>query len=193
MTEDAAGGHLPGVPVSAARSAPASASVPTLAELYRAHAGFVWRVVRRMGVSEAAAEDVVQEVFLVARRRLPDYEGHGAPTSWLYAIARGVTANYRRGLARAERRLRVVPEPGPALSPEDVMGRADAVALVRRALAELPDEQREVFVLADIEGMRGPQIADALRLNLNVVYSRLRLARRKFQVLAASFPSQESS
>ena len=163
---------------------------PTLAELYRAHAGFVWRVVRRMGISEAAAEDVVQEVFLVVRRRLPDYEGRGAPTSWLYSIARGVAANHRRGEARAQRRLRVVSGPAAAASPEEVVGRADAAQQVRRFLAELDPDQREVFVLADIEGLSGPQIAEALGINVNVGYSRLRLARRKFQrfIAQASAP-----
>lgn len=147
-----------------------------------------------MGIPDEAAEDVVQEVFLVVRRRLPDYEGRGAPTSWLYAIARGVTANYRRGRARTERRLRVVTGPRPAAvpSPEDELDRADAAAFVQRFLAELDPDQREVFVLVDIEGLSGPEVAEALGLNLNVAYSRLRLARRKLQrLLAASSPSQE--
>ncbi|WP_266214977.1 RNA polymerase sigma factor [Paraliomyxa miuraensis] len=184
------------MPASAAASPSASSSRPTLAALYRAHAGFVWRAVRRMGIPDAAAEDVVQEVFLVARRRLPDYEGRGAPTSWLYAIARGVTANYRRGQARAERRLRVVSGPRPAAvpSPEDEVGRADAVALVERFLADLDPDQREVFVLVDIEGQSGPEVAHALELNLNVAYSRLRLARQKFRRFVAEHsPVQEPS
>lgn len=199
MTDRSPGGHLPHVPASAATSTSASSpssARPTLAALYRAHAGFVWRTVRRMGIPDAAAEDVVQEVFLVVRRRLPDYEGRGAPTSWLYAIARGVTANYRRGQARAERRLRVVTGPRPAAvpSPEDEVGRADAVALVERFLAGLDPDQREVFVLVDIEGQSGPEVAQALGLNLNVTYSRLRLARQKFRrFLAEQFPSQEPS
>lgn len=181
MTETSAGGHPRGVPASAARPAEAPSPRLTLAALYRAHAGFVWRVVRRMGVPEEAAEDVVQEVFLVARRRLPDYEGRGAPTSWLYGIARGVCSNYRRGRARHERRLRVVSEPKGPPSPEDALGRADAVTLVRRFLETLDPEQRVVFELADVEGLRGPEIAEALELGLNVVYSRLRLARRRFR------------
>lgn len=198
MTERPRRGHPPDVPASAATSASASppSARPTLAGLYRAHAGFVWRVVRRMGIPEAAAEDVVQEVFLVARRRLPDYEGRGAPTSWLYAIARGVTSNYRRGQARAERRLRVVTGPRPTAvpSPEDEVGRADAAALVQRFLDALPADQREVFVLADLEGLSGPEIARALDLNLNVAYSRLRLAREKFRRFLGEPPaSQEPS
>lgn len=153
--------------------------------MYREHASFVWRVVRRMGIPDDAAEDVVQEVFLVVRRRLPEYEGRGAPTSWLYAIARGVAANHRRGRARAQRKLRVVPPPRSVPSPEDEVGRADAAALVQRFLASLDPDQREVFVLADIEGLSGPRIAEALGINLNVAYSRLRLARRKLQRFVA--------
>ena len=166
--------------VNAARST-SPRKRPELETLYRQHASFVWRAVRRMGIPESSAEDVVQEVFLVARRRLPDYEGRGAPTSWLYAIARGVARNHRRGRARAERRLAVVPSPVPAPSPEEELGRADAAELIRTFLNGLPPGQREVFVLADIEGMRGPEIADALGTKLNVVYSRLRLARRRLR------------
>lgn len=196
MTDRPPRGHLPRVPVSVATTGEPSSPRPTLAALYRAHAGFVWRVVRRMGIPDEAAEDVVQEVFLVARRRLPEYEGRGAPTSWLYAIARGVTANVRRGQARAQRRLRVVtgPRPAAAPSPEDELRRADAAALVERFLAELPAEQREVFVLVDVEGLSGPEVARAVGIDLNVAYSRLRLARQKFRrFLAAASPSQEPS
>ncbi|MCB9715030.1 MAG: sigma-70 family RNA polymerase sigma factor [Myxococcales bacterium] len=185
MTERRAGGHLRSVPGSAARTTPSASGRSALETLYREHAGFVWRAVRRLGVPEAAAEDVVQEVFLVVRRRLPEYEGRGAPTSWLYAIARGVAANHRRGRARADRRLRVVPEPRPLPSPEDEVGRADAAARVRDFLATLDLDQREVFVLVDVEGLSGPEVAEALGINLNVAYSRLRLARRKLRRFVA--------
>ena len=64
--------------------------------------------------------------------------------------------------------------------------------MIQRFLAELPDDQREVFVLADIEGLSGPEIAQALGLELNVAYSRLRLARRKLRrFLAEPSPSPQ--
>jgi RNA polymerase sigma-70 factor (ECF subfamily) len=163
------------------QSASSAPSRPTLAELYRDHSGFVWRVVRRFGIDDAAAEDVVHEIFLVARRKLPEYEGRGAPTSWLYAIARGVCANARRTSARTRRRLRLVGPPAPTATPEDAAGRSAARSLVREFLAGLPAAQRRVFELADIEGMRGPEIAEALGQPLNSVYSRLRSARSRFQ------------
>ena len=153
---------------------------PTLAELYEAHSGFVWRVVRRFGIDEAALEDVVHEVFIVARRKLPEFEGRSSIATWLYGIARGVCANERRSRARSKRRLELVPPPEPTASPEDAMRREDTRALVRAFLDGLPESQRRVFELADIEGLSGPEIADMIGAPLNSVYSRFRLARKRF-------------
>ena len=153
---------------------------PTLAELYEAHSGFVWRVVRRFGIEDAAIEDVVHEVFIVARRKLPMFEGRSSLATWLFGIARGVCANERRRRERSRRRLELVPRPEPTASPEDAMGREDTRALVRAFLDSLPEAQRRVFELADIEGCSGPEIAEMLDAPLNSVYSRLRLARKRF-------------
>lgn len=155
-----------------------------LDELYRAHAGFVWRAVLRFGVPTSLAEDAVQEVFLVVRRRIDELDG-SAP-AWLYGIARGIAANVRRGRARAERKLVAVePPPGPA-SPEHALELARASAIVGEFLAQLDASQREVFELVDIEGLRGPEVAELQGENLNVIYSRLRLARRKFVAFVAA-------
>lgn len=190
MTDSEVGGHPRGV----SQSAPSARPRPTLADLYRDHSGFVWRVVRRFGIDDASAEDVVHEVFLVARRKLPEYEGRGAPTSWLYGIARGVCANVRRSTDRSRRRLELVPSPTPAATPEDMLDHRGAHALVLEFLDSLPAAQRRVFELADVEGMRGPEVADALGQPINSVYSRLRLARARFQeFLSARGMLEESS
>ncbi|HET6584758.1 MAG TPA: sigma-70 family RNA polymerase sigma factor [Nannocystaceae bacterium] len=152
-----------------------------LAELYRKHAGFVWRTLRRFGVPDEALEDVVHEVFMVVRRRLPEFDGRAAATTWLFGIARGVAANVRRSRARAEARHRLASVVDPPPSPEQEIERAEAIACVGEFLAGLDPDQREVFELVDIEGLRGPEVAELLATNLNVVYSRLRLARRKFE------------
>lgn len=155
-----------------------------LAELYTEHADFVWRVARRMGVSETTAEDVVHEVFLIVRRRLEDYDGRASFRIWLYGITRGVTANLRR---RRQRRTRLTPAPTPETNdadPEHVVAHAEAAAAVERFLLELDPKQRCVFELVDIEGLSGPEAADALGVSVNVVYSRLRLARRHFNGFA---------
>jgi RNA polymerase sigma-70 factor (ECF subfamily) len=152
-----------------------------LAALYRRHAGFVWRSLRRFGVPDEALEDVVHEVFMIVRRRLPEFDHRAAPTTWLYGIARGVAANVRRSRARAEARHLLVPLGDAPPDPEQAALRSEAIACVAEFLADLDRDQREVFELVDIEGLRGPEVAELLATNLNVVYSRLRLARRKFE------------
>jgi RNA polymerase sigma-70 factor (ECF subfamily) len=177
--EDGGRGHSGDVRASAQPSD--ESFPPTLDDLYRAHADFVWRAVLRMGIPDAQAEDAVHEVFLVVRRKLPEFRGDAAPTTWLYASTWGVCANLRRAHVRAERRLELAPKPTAAPDPEDAAARANAAELVARFLAELPNEQREVFVLSDIEGMAGPDVAAALRIPLGTAYSRLRLARKRLE------------
>lgn len=153
----------------------------SLGELYRAHASFVWRTLRRFGIADEALEDVVHDVFMIARRRLHEFDGESAPTTWLFVIARNVAANHRRARTRADKRRALAPVGKPPLDPEEALVRARAIAFIGEFLAELPAEQREVFELVDIEGLRGPEAAELLALNLNVLYSRLRLARRRLE------------
>jgi RNA polymerase sigma-70 factor (ECF subfamily) len=175
-------------------AAPRSVAPPlTVAEVYRAHADFVWRVVQRFGVPTAEADDVVHEVFLIVQRRLPEFDGRGAVTSWLYAIGRGVAANYRRGQVRAARRRTVAPSPSPLRSPEDDAAEREAVSAVETFLkSELDLETREVFQLADIEGMTGPEVASALDIDLARVHARLKTARRRFNAFVAQLNAERT-
>lgn len=158
-----------------------------LAELYRAEASFVWRTVQRFGVPIDAADDAVQEVFLVARRRFAQYDPQIASRrGWLFGIARGIAANLRRTAARATRKLVVVDAPPSPESPEHSLERAQAAARVAEFLDALDPRQREVFELVDLEGLRGPEVAALLAIDLAAVYSRLRLARRKFVAFVES-------
>jgi RNA polymerase sigma-70 factor, ECF subfamily len=157
----------------------------TVADVYRTHADFVWRVVQRLGVPAAEAEDVVHEVFLVVQRRLGEFDGRGAITSWLYAIGRGVAANYRRGHARAARRIDRVDPPAPPRSPEEDAAHREAADVIESFLGQLDPETREIFELADIEGLTCPEVARALELDLNRVLARLKTARRRFNAFVA--------
>ena len=72
--------------------------------------------------------------------------------------------------------------PAPqAREPEDTVAQHEAVVLVEAFVNTLDDARRQVFVLADIEGMTAPEIAQALHVNVNTVYSRLRSAREQFE------------
>ncbi len=153
----------------------------TLEEVYARHSGFVWRVVRRMGIAEHAVEDVMHEVFLVVHRRLPEFDGRVAMTTWLYHLPRGVVSNHRRSRRREQRRLKLVdPQPAAAPDPEAQTRRGQAAAFVRAFLEELDADKREVFELAELEGLAMPEVAELVGVNLNTAYSRLRAARQRF-------------
>ena len=167
-----------------AGATPSDPPPPSLERLYRDHAGFVWRVVRRLGIPDAVAEDVVQEIFIIARRKL----------------ARGVCSNTRRSHERHARRLSVLTSPAPPPDPGELLDQKLAVRAIETFLTTLSPEQRAVFELMEIEGMSGPEVAQALEINLNVAYSRQRLARKRFlqflaarKDLAADPGSQEAS
>jgi RNA polymerase sigma-70 factor, ECF subfamily len=148
---------------------------------YRAHADFVVRVACQLGVDAAHVEDIVHDVFLVVHRRWSEYDGRSL-RSWLYGITRRVALHHHRSRRRADARARfAAPVPIAGANPEERTAEREAVAIVESFVAMLPEEQRIVFVLADLEGTPMPEIADALGVNLNTLYSRLRLARRRFE------------
>ncbi|MFV8751015.1 RNA polymerase sigma factor [Nannocystaceae bacterium ST9] len=144
---------------------------------YRAHFGFVWRVLARQGVPAVALEDAAQEVFMVAHRHWGAWEGQASIRAYLFGVARRVAGTARRTRQRQQTKLDALPEPprDPAIDEQfDDRQRLDRLA---RAIERLEPSRREVFVLADVEGLSAPEIADALGCKLNTVYSRLRRAR----------------
>jgi RNA polymerase sigma-70 factor (ECF subfamily) len=145
------------------------------------HYAFVWRTLAHFGVPKASLDDAAQEVFAVVHRRLSDYDGRTALRSWLWGIARRVTSSMQRGEQRARRRLEVVQPPREPAIPDEELEQRQTIAVAEACIAELDDDQRDVFVLTEIEGFSAPEIADALGIKLNTVYSRLRVAREKFQ------------
>src|SRR5687767_11865045 len=77
-----------------------------IAEVFSAHADFVWRSLHRLGVQSADVDDALQEVFLVVFRRLAGYEDRGLMRAWLFSISRQVSSHYHRGVKRNRQRER---------------------------------------------------------------------------------------
>jgi RNA polymerase sigma-70 factor, ECF subfamily len=148
--------------------------------VYRAHFAFVWRSARRLGVRDAALDDVVQEVFVVVHRRLASFEGRSSLRTWLFGITARVVRDHRRAAKRKETPGGIDPDTLPA-APSGGAENAEAVQVLHALLDELEDERREVFVMAELEQASVPEIAEALGLNLNTTYSRLRAARQDFE------------
>ncbi len=158
--------------------------------LYDDHVAFVWRNLRRLGVAPADVEDRVQEVFVVAHRRLATYEerGHG-PRAWLFQIVLRVASEWRRHRRRhpedVDGGLAQDLEPVEADQPE-MIERREALDQLDVALATLDVEKRAVLVLHEIEEMTAPEIAESLALPVNTVYSRLRVARQQLETALRS-------
>src|SRR5690606_22865087 len=124
-----------------------------------------------------------QECFVVALRRFADFDPHGRgrPSTWLFGILRNVQRNHARAARRRLARFELLARTS---ADEERTDRSAEAGLARRLLDEflatLDDDKRAAFVLAEIEGMTGPELADALELNLNTANSRVRAARRAF-------------
>ena len=152
---------------------------------------FVWRSIKRLGVADHAIDDAVQDVFLVVHRRLEEFEGRSSVRTWLFGIVLRVVRARRRSDMR-KRRVGGVgfgddvdTAPTRERDPHQAAERKQAVAILYRFLDQLDDEKREVFILAELEQMTAPEIAEALEVNVNTVYSRLRAARRAFEQAVA--------
>ncbi|HJS59349.1 MAG TPA: sigma-70 family RNA polymerase sigma factor [Vicinamibacteria bacterium] len=137
--------------------------------------GTVYRVLG----TEEDARDVTQEAFLKAFRSLHGFKGEARFSSWLYQIALNLCRDrLRRKRGRAFVSFDSLEEDGglPAhsgLSPYDLAERGALCGLVRGALAELPDEQREVIVLKEYQELTFAEIAEILDVPLSTVKTRL--------------------
>lgn len=172
-----------------------SPDLDRVAALFRDHFGFVRRVLRRCGVAEAELDDAVQEVFLVVHRRIDDFEGRASETTWLYAVAVRVASTLRRSASREQARREKAGAQMHALGdadPERALSRREAGALLDRLLDELDGTKRTVFVLAELEGVPVPEIAQIMDANLRTTHSRLRLARKRFNAALERHHAQES-
>lgn len=158
-----------------------------LRQLVDQHFDFVWRWLRRMGLSAADADDATQRVFLVASERLEEIRP-GAERAFLRGVALRVASHARRAQRRRpedpQEDLGHVPwDAGPSV--EEALATRDALRLLDALLEGMELELREVFVLTEIEEMPSPAIATLLDIPEGTVKSRLRRAREDFEKRAA--------
>ena len=156
---------------------------PEFRAIYDEHFEFVWCSLRRLGVREADTMDLVQKVFLAVHVGWGDFEGRSKVRTWLFGICRRVASDYRR--SSPIRREIVTDAAAMDLRRDDGLA-VGAEARHRASIAEgilnrMPEEQRVVFVLFELEEMSGEDIAGLLSLSVGTVRSRLRLARERFR------------
>jgi RNA polymerase sigma-70 factor (ECF subfamily) len=162
-------------------SAPTSERERSFVVLYETLFVFVFRCLRRLGVPSAHTEDACQEVFIVMHRRLCDLRSDASERAFLFGIATRVASQHRRKNARhagIEWSDHLVASDNAG--PFEGAAAAQAALLLERFLAQLDEDQRSVFMLMELEDFSAPEVAEALDVRLNTIYSRLRLARARF-------------
>jgi RNA polymerase sigma-70 factor, ECF subfamily len=163
-------------PVEDRASAP-----PAFEAIFREEGPYVMRTLRFLGVRDASIEDVCQEVFMVVHKRLDSFQG-GSMRAWVRQICVRVAQNYRRTLRRRPEDAFAEPPAAPARAEQhEALERRRLRDRLIAALDSLPEEQRETFVLYEIEELTMAEVAAALECPLQTAYSRLHAARAKIQ------------
>ena len=159
-------------------------------EVYRSHASRLFGLVCRM-VGRNEAEDLLQEVFLTAHRKLGLYRGQSSLGTWLFRLATNVCLDYLRSrqarLAGLSDELDDEPAPRET-SAGPILGVVDRLDL-ERALATLPPGCRTVFVLHDVEGCEHKEVAALLGISDGTSKSQLHKARLRLREALARRPA----
>ena len=157
---------------------------------FRDYFEMLWRLALRLGVPSALVDDVVQEAFITAERRASDIADGGA-RSFLIQTTIKLSANCRRRQSHQQQLLAPLAlqaEPSPTA--EDLLASKQLRQALDCLLEQLPVEQRQVFVLYELEGHSVPEIAELLELPLGTVASRLGRGRDKFAKALERFRAQ---
>jgi RNA polymerase sigma-70 factor, ECF subfamily len=152
---------------------------PSFRQIYQDHAALAWRMLRRLGVRDAEAEDACQDVFVVVNAKLSGFDRTRPLKPWIIGICLKVAAGYRRKVHL--RRETSAEAPHAAVEPAQprAIESRQARAMLEHILSQLTDEQREVFVLFELQELPMSEVADLVAVPLQTAYSRLYAARRR--------------
>jgi RNA polymerase sigma-70 factor (ECF subfamily) len=160
-----------------------TADVPAFEELYRQHSTRLFNLAWRMCGTRADAEDLLQEIFLLAYRKLPEFRGDSAVGTWLYRLAMNRCLDHLKSRqTRANGATTSLDEeamPWPRLVGDSGLKRID----LERAIARLPEGARAAFVLYDVEGFQHHEIATILGISEGTSKSQVHKARLKLRAL----------
>ena len=154
-------------------------------ELYRQHAGRLYNLAYRMSGGSADAEDLLQEIFLQAHRKLESFKGQSSLGTWLYRLAMNLCVDHLRSrqskTASVTDSLDAAPHGVP--TPQS-RGSLNPTRLdLERAIAQLPPGCREVFLLHDVEGFEHREIAEILGVAEGTSKSQVHKARVKLRAM----------
>lgn len=153
-----------------------------LARMIQSDYRLIWRLLRRLGVSEHAVDDAAQQVFLIAAERLDDIQER-SERAFAFGTALRVAQSFRRRLGRELASEDLDASASQLPGPDELSEQRRARETLNRLLEEMPLELRATFVLFEIEGLTSPEIAELAGVPLGTVASRLRRARERFAAL----------
>lgn len=176
-------------PQGASSEAATAASSPDLVGIYASHKDYVWLTLQRMGIPRSDLEDVFQDVFVIAHKRLHTYLPTAKLSAWLYGIClRSVAAHRRRAFRRRERADgsdESVAHSGTehwhaqVEAPDERLKKLERQATLNDLLGSLDAEHRLVVVMFEVEDHSCQFIAELIGVPVGTVHSRLHTARRK--------------
>jgi RNA polymerase sigma-70 factor (ECF subfamily) len=151
----------------------------------------VCKWIRALGVMEADGEDIAQEVFLVASRRLHAFDGSN-PAAWLYRITRRQVRDFRRrrwikSIFNREHTDAIDALPDDNACPASMLERKQSQRILMALLSKMNVDRGAAFVLFEIEGLSGEEIARIQGVPLNTLWKRLHVARKEFMALVTRY------
>jgi RNA polymerase sigma-70 factor (ECF subfamily) len=174
--------------------APSDPDPVTPEMVFREYAPRIYHIARRMLGNDADAEDVTQDVLLQVIRKLDTFRGDAQLTTWLHRVTVNAALAYRQKRANRQNRetnetadevLESAPSTGAVkrwnVAPEEPILAAEQAGVIEKAISDLPAPFRDVYVLADVEGLPNSEIADMLGLSVPAVKSRLHRARLRMR------------
>jgi RNA polymerase sigma-70 factor (ECF subfamily) len=155
-------------------------------ELYRAHAGRLYSLAVRLVGNAADAEDLLQEIFLAAHRKLDTFRGESALGTWLYRLATNLCLDHLRSRAARSSQMTDPMDDEPGLFDRATSALAEQTVTrmdLERALARLPEGSRAAFVLHDVEGLEHREVAEVLGIAEGTSKSQVHKARLRLRHL----------
>jgi RNA polymerase sigma-70 factor (ECF subfamily) len=193
-------------PIDEPAAADGQPPAPTPEYVFREYAPRIYNIARRLLGNDADAEDVTQDVLVQVVRKLHTFRGESQLPTWLHRVTVNAALAHREKRANRQRRESAaggdelldavvaddathhgakLPRPGAEPTPDEIALASEQHAIIERAISRLPDIFRDVYVLADVEGLPSAEIADLLGMSVAAVKSRLHRARLKMRELLA--------
>ena len=185
-------GILPLVVSNPSEPTRGEAAKARLERMFNEHHDFIWRLLRRLGLSTGAADDAAQHVFLVAAERVLDIK-LGSERSFLFGTALRVARSQNRSDRRWVLEEDMDVRRSEAGRPEELLDHQRAIELMGRILDGMTLDLRTVFVLSELEGLTMPEVAALVEIPVGTAASRLRRAREAFRAAVAELESKLKS